>query len=173
MYRRNSGFTVIELMFTVGILAILASLAVPNLSYFLLKQRVSSKASELQNSLAFARAEATKRNVNIVVIPASNSTDGWATGWCVGTDDIANCNAANVLKRYQASQGDILLNSNYLQSTNRLTFRRDGTLLAGLNDDTFKISSSRLENTDNSARCVSLNPLGKASLKKVNRDDDC
>jgi type IV fimbrial biogenesis protein FimT len=68
---QQRGFTIIELMVTLVVFTILVGIAAPNLSEFLLTQRVSGQASELINSLALARSEAGKRNASIVVIPSN------------------------------------------------------------------------------------------------------
>ncbi len=167
------GFTLVELMITIAILAIALGVALPNLTQFIVKQRVSGQANELLNSLSYARSEASKINNNVVVIPLTNAATGWTNGWCVGPSTIANCNDPAVLKSYPAATDDMIITSPYLLATNKLTFRRDGTLLSGISAESFNITSERLQAADNGARCITLNALGKASMTKVNRDDDC
>lgn len=52
------GFTLIEAMVVVALVAILAALAVPSFTTMIANQRLSSAAQELQTLLQFARAEA-------------------------------------------------------------------------------------------------------------------
>lgn len=169
---RIRGFSLIELLVTILIMGIVASIVLPAMGGFIVRQRVSGQASELMNALAVARIEATKLNANVVVLPMTNSEDGWTDGWCIGPATINDCTSAEVIRTFQGAT-DVTLNAPYLQSTNKLTFRRDGTLLSGISAQSFKVTSERLQDNDGSARCVSLNAMGKASIKKVNRDASC
>lgn len=54
---RLQGFTLLEAMVVVALVAILAALAVPSFSTAMANQRVNSAAQELQGLLLFARAE--------------------------------------------------------------------------------------------------------------------
>ena len=132
-----------------------------------------ANARELISSLAFARSEASKRNANIVVLPVTNAPNGWSGGWCTGPATSDNCLHADVITHYQPTASDVTITSTYLESGNRLTFRRDGTLLSPGAAAPFKITSARLTATSSNARCVNLNGLGKATITKVKPDVDC
>ena len=57
----NSGFTLIELMVTIAVLAIIVSIAAPNISNQLANQRVKSTTSTLVNALKEAKVESVIR----------------------------------------------------------------------------------------------------------------
>ena len=57
----SSGFTLIELMVTIAVLAIIASIAAPNISTQLANQRVKSTAATLANALKEAKVESVVR----------------------------------------------------------------------------------------------------------------
>ena len=71
--RSSSGFTLIELMVTIAVLAIIVSIAAPSISTQLANQRVKSTASTLENALKEAKAESIIRRQNIAVIYNSAS----------------------------------------------------------------------------------------------------
>jgi len=64
---KNSGFTITELMVTIAVVAILASLAIPNFIDWLPNYRLRSGAEEIQSTLQFARITAIKRNATATV----------------------------------------------------------------------------------------------------------
>lgn len=64
----SAGFTLIELMVTIAVLAIIVSIAAPNISNQLANQRVKSTTATLANALKEAKAESIIRRQNITVI---------------------------------------------------------------------------------------------------------
>lgn len=84
-HRRNKGLTVIELMITLSVAAVLIVGAVPSVSPILHKNRIQSAASHLNVSLNLARGEAVKRNIAVRVCP--DAEDGWSGGWSVVSVD--------------------------------------------------------------------------------------
>ena len=55
------GFTLIELMITVVLLTIVATVAVPNFTRFIQNNQVQAKADELKSLLQYARGQAVTR----------------------------------------------------------------------------------------------------------------
>ena len=80
---RNSprGFTAVELVIVIAIVAVAAALALPDLSNLLVNQRLRSAGTDLMSSLIVARSEAIKRNGPVEVRPASGAD--WTQGWVV------------------------------------------------------------------------------------------
>lgn len=69
-----AGFTLIELMVTIAVLAIIVSIAAPNISTQLANQRVKATASTLANALKEARTESVIRRQNVEVVYDATST---------------------------------------------------------------------------------------------------
>lgn len=64
---RRSGFTLIELMVAVAVLAIVVALAAPSLRRYVEVQRLRAVNSQLVTDLQFARSEAVSRNARVRV----------------------------------------------------------------------------------------------------------
>lgn len=99
----SPGFTLVELMVTVAVLAILLSIAVPAFQSTLDKRRLVGAAEQLYTDLQYARSEAIRQNKNVTVYFTGTST------WCYGMDDDTssactcstepgNCTVGNVQK---------------------------------------------------------------------------
>jgi len=78
---RAGGFTLIELMVTLSVLAILAAAAIPNFSSFLHRSRMTSESSRLISDIETARSEAARRNATVTICPTADGascTDDWS-----------------------------------------------------------------------------------------------
>ena len=64
---KQSGFTLIEMIVTVAIAAILASIAIPSFTKMIERNRISTGTNEFLGALIFARSEAVKRSQNVTV----------------------------------------------------------------------------------------------------------
>ncbi len=79
----SKGFTLLELMVTLAIAAILATTAMPGFTQSIVKNRLTTYNNELVGALNLARSEAIKRNQQVIV---RKTGANWENGWHVFVD---------------------------------------------------------------------------------------
>lgn len=90
----QKGFTLVELMVTIAVAAILTMLAAPSFNSMIDKYRAKRAADTISAFLVNTKTEAIKRNTPVRAV--FQSADSGAT-WCVGmtTAGTCDCTAAN------------------------------------------------------------------------------
>ena len=144
------GFTLLELMVTIAVLAILTTIAVPNFRDLVQNNRVTTQANELVTALNFGRTEAVKRGRPVAVL-ITQEDPGWKAEVRVDPD------GTNELLREVDREGSVI-------TVNGATVRFGPTgvraLPIGVNDFSFEMepktgSSARYQ------RCISVGPSGQ------------
>ena len=115
----NSGFTLIELIVTVSIAAILAAVAAPSFTRFIDESRDRAVVQQLVKALVTARSEAVVRGMPITLAAIEGN---WAKGWMSWVD--ANGNGS-----YDDGEA---LQKNATVSAAAITGDRSGTAITGI-----------------------------------------
>jgi len=110
--KKNSGFTLLELLITVAIISIVMAIAVPSMTTFTQNDRLTTNINTLIGHLAYARSEAVKRNQQVSICSSNNATTctggNWQDGWIVYIDadgDNSFTAGEEVLRAQQALEG--------------------------------------------------------------------
>lgn len=147
-----AGFTLIEAMVVVALLAILSAIAAPSFRSFIGTMNSKAAAFDLVGDLAIARSEAVKGNQTATVVPLVGGD--WASGWRV--------TAGGAMVREKPALSSSLGVSGAPGAG--VTFQPNGRLAADTADANLKWSiSSTIGGV--TARCVVISPTGSARSK--------
>lgn len=146
---RSRGFTIIELMMVIAILAVLSSVAAPSFREMIVASRVRSAASDLYEAVLLARSEAIKRNASIDIVPDAG---GWAAGWSVRVQSDAT-----VMSTHDALTG-VTVSAN---ASGNLSFKLDGRVSTNVR----QIVLYTTEYATVQARCVYVDAAGRPSVR--------
>jgi len=95
---RSAGFTLLELIITIALLAIVLGLGVPSMLAAIQNTRITAQANELVTAFQLARSEAIKRGQPVSICGSNTaggavaptcSNDAWSQGWIVFVDNQA------------------------------------------------------------------------------------
>jgi type IV fimbrial biogenesis protein FimT len=93
---RAAGFTIIELMFVVALMAVLLGIGAPALTNMVTSNRISSIAGDLMADLSFARATAISRSQRVHICASNDQAtcngSSWNQGWLIFVDANSNGN---------------------------------------------------------------------------------
>ena len=114
------GFSLIELMVTIAVAAVLMAWAAPNFVEFRRNSALTSTTNTLTAALNSARSEAMKHSAFAMVVPQDNAN--WATGWRVFVDK-------NLNQTFDAGTDQLVLEQTALPDF--LLFSGNGTAAGG------------------------------------------
>lgn len=111
---RTSGFTLVELMVTIAIVAILAAVALPSFESSLRSSRLATATNELMASVSLARSEAIRNPNGAGLCTSANGAvcgGDWNDGWIVwiDTDGDQLLDAGERVVRYVQSNERLVL----------------------------------------------------------------
>lgn len=124
MKAKARGFTIIETMMVIVVVAIMAAIGLPAFQQMIAIQKVKNAASRLQTALILTRSEALKRNANVTLAPATAGQ--WNAGWKIldpnGGADLASYGAATAVT-VTGPASIVYQSSGRVNSTTAATFK--------------------------------------------------
>ncbi len=171
----NSGYTMIELIMVIALVAVLGTIAIPGFQYVTTSNRVATEVNGLLGDMMFARSEAIKEGQTVTICIsnvggtacAGNAADGaWQLGWIVflDTNGDQQVNNGEAVIRVQApftGTDTFVAPTNF----NALTFNRLGYAPTG---QTATINVSLHDSSSNKAwtRCLAVSLIGGVTTER-------
>lgn len=144
--RNERGITFPDLIITMGIVAIVLSTAVPSISTTIKNSRLSTHLNSVVADIHFARSEAAKRGVRVIMCRSMNpnatvpscggSTRVWTSGYIIFADDGNNTNnwfnsgSDTLLRRGMEASAGVKMRTNWTWNNN-LEFNPNGSMNEG------------------------------------------
>ncbi len=127
------GITLIEVLLTLVIAAVLMSIAIPSYKTLSTRNQVVAQSNQLVAAMHLARSEAIKRGLPITLCKGVGnrcvtSGPGWEQGWLVFVDDNANGQRNRgeiVIQKWPESTAKVTIQGS-AQVAKRITFNRFG-----------------------------------------------
>lgn len=153
--RPAAGFTLIEMMVTITIVAILAAAAVPSFQQLIANQRIKTASFDLFSALNYARSEAIKRNASVTLRAGATGDGLWSTGWRLvdpadATKNLRTWGAINRLSVTEAA------------GVSAITFGLNGRVTVPSAAPMLSIGSS-VSMTGLTSRCIQIDLSGRAT----------
>lgn len=160
--KKVKGFTIVELMVTLAIAAILITVGLPSLTTFFQDNLLATQTQTLRTAISYSREEAVRRNTSVSICRSSDQATcvgNWQNGWIVFTDPDEDgvVDAGELVLRV----GESLAPNNivYSNAANFLGFDNQG-FLHGNFAGQFTISDTR---GADGIRCLGVNVSGRVS----------
>lgn len=164
--QKEYGFTIIELMITLLIAAILLGLGVPAMQSFEQNNRITSQANSLISAIQVTRSEAIRSGSRTTICSSADglscsSSNNWTTGWIVFSDGSTigtKDGTDTIIQAWSALSGDSTL------STSVSNIQYLGT---GYRSTTSTISFilTRPYCSGDQIRTITVNPQGRPYTK--------
>lgn len=177
---RCGGFTLIELMVTLAVVAIVLTIGIPSFRELILNNRMVTQTNDLLGALALTRSEAIKRGVRVVMCRsagsdcATDSTSVWEAGWIIFADrngsGVRDADEPIIKMRESVGGAITIRTGNTL--THWIAYQPSGasTGNTGLGTGTFRLCDNR--GVDH-ARFVVISSTGRARARPKQTGDTC
>lgn len=141
-HQKSRGFTLPEMLITLGMIAIVLSLAVPSVSNMIKDNQLVAHLNNVVTDIHFARSEAAKRDVRVIMCRSNTtgapvptcggSSYNWSTGYIIFADNgkytnnVYDSGTDTLLRTVQASKSTVNMRTSG-NWNNNLEFNSDGS----------------------------------------------
>ena len=166
---RAAGFTLLELLITMSIAAILLTIAIPSFRYVTNSNRIAGEVNGLLGDLQFARAEAIKegRTVTVCISGDGQTCTGstaWQGGWIVFSDPT-NVGVVDPNETVLRMQSPFSSTDTFNGIQRRLHHHLQPRGLRGRHRQRHLIALHDITNTTSWTRCLSINLSGEMATE--------
>lgn len=177
---RHGGFTLMELLVTLAVAAIVLTIGIPSFREMILNNRMVTQTNDLLGALALTRSEAIKRGVRVVMCRsagsgcAMDSTSVWEAGWMIFADQNRNGarDPAEPIIRVREGVGGAMTIRAGGNFARWIAYQPSGVSIGntGLGTGTFRLYDSR--GVDR-ARFIVISSTGRARVRQKQASDAC
>lgn len=164
---KANGFTVIELVVSMAIAAVLIGVGLPAFNGFIVQQRLTADANSFAGAIAYARSESTRRGatVSLQAMGADNGNE-WGEGYCVIVGTPGNCNVP--LRVYDPAELATINGQGALDGVSTLSFNGRGLFTLGATGQLDLCSNDTLEDP---GRQLDLSVIGRLNISELDCPD--
>ncbi len=156
---RSLGFTMVELMVVVALVAVVSAIAIPNFQNLIARSNIASQINEFVATLHLAKSTAMQRGRYVTIcrttddtlavpvcngasIPAASGAparlqENWATGWAIFVEEDAagslyTIDAGDtIIKRFPARSTNYFILNGVTTTAQHITFNPQGNFAGG------------------------------------------
>lgn len=175
---RIRGFTLVELMVTIAIVAILAAIAFPSFQATIRSNRLATSSNELLATIALARSEALRSARGAGICPSEDGATcsaDWNDGWIVwleaagGTPGAFNAGADDIVRRIESPTGLVVeLQDSAGDALDAVAFDARGRPVAAGMPVSWSIMPDECPEGDPLVRGIGLTFVGQAKISRGN-----
>ena len=163
----SDGFSLIELLVTVSLVAVVLALGIPSYQSITTSNRMAGEMNALMGDLQVARSEAVKQGSTVTICPTSSAaapyacsnSGNWSGGWVIFVGG-SSATSSSPLRLQPALGGTDVLQSNSTTVVQAVSFNRNG-----FSTNTGSITLNDVNGTVDRRRCAVIGTAGHISLQ--------